>query len=69
MILNTSTIILFKMLKGVGESRHPWRTSTVVLNHSPMLLSACVKTADRPIGSFCLFVCVCVFVVFFIKIC
>ena len=26
-----------KMLKRVGESRHPCRTPTVVLNHSPML--------------------------------
>ena len=26
-----------KMLKRVGEKRHPFRTSTVVLNHSPVL--------------------------------
>ena len=35
-----SAIILSKkMLKRVGESRHPWRTPVVVWNHSPMLLS------------------------------
>ena len=26
-----------KMLKMVGESRHPCRTPTIVLNHSPVL--------------------------------
>ena len=31
------TILFRKMLKRVGESRHPWRTPTVVLNHSPVL--------------------------------
>ena len=35
---NVSHMILSrKMLKRVGESRHPCRTSTVVLNHSPVL--------------------------------
>ena len=35
---NASHMILSrKMLKRVGESRHPCRTSTVVLNHSPVL--------------------------------
>ena len=35
-----SAIILSKkMLKRVGESRHPWRTLIVVRNHSPLLLS------------------------------
>ena len=37
---SASAIILSKkMLKRVGESRHPWRTPIVVLDHSPMLLS------------------------------
>ena len=37
---SASAIILSKkMLKRVGESRHPWRTPIVVRNHSPMLLS------------------------------
>ena len=36
---NASHIILSrKMLKRVGASRHPRRTPTVVLNHSPVLL-------------------------------
>ena len=30
-------ILSRKMLKRVGESRHPCRTLTVVLNHSPVL--------------------------------
>ena len=30
-------ILSRKMLKSVGESRHPCRTPTVVLNHSPVL--------------------------------
>ena len=30
-------ILSRKMLKRVGESRHPCRTPTVVLNHSPVL--------------------------------
>ena len=30
-------ILSKKMLKRVGESRHPCRTPTVVLNHSPVL--------------------------------
>ena len=35
---NASHMILSrKMLKKVGETRHPWRTPTVVLNHSPVL--------------------------------
>ena len=35
---NASHMILSrKMLKRVGESRHPCRTPTVVLNHSPVL--------------------------------
>ena len=35
---NASHMILsMKMLKRVGESRHPCRTPTVVLNHSPGL--------------------------------
>ena len=35
---NASHMILSrKMLKRVGESRHPFRTPTVVLNHSPVL--------------------------------
>ena len=37
---SASAIILSKkMLKRVGESRHPWHTPIVVRNHSPMLLS------------------------------
>ena len=37
---SASAILLsMKMLKRVGESRHPWRTPVVVRNHSPMLLS------------------------------
>ena len=36
---NASHMILSrKMLKSVGESRHPCRTPTVILNHSPLLL-------------------------------
>ena len=31
-------ILSRKMLKRVGESRYPCQTSTVVLNHSPVLL-------------------------------
>ena len=31
-------ILSRKMLKRVGESRHPCRTPSVVLNHSPVLL-------------------------------
>ena len=31
------TILSMKMLKRVGESKHPCRTPTVVLNHSPVL--------------------------------
>ena len=35
---NASHMILSrKMLKKVGESRHPYRTPTVVLNQSPVL--------------------------------
>ena len=35
---NASHMILSrKMLKRVGESRHPCRTPTVVVNHSPVL--------------------------------
>ena len=35
---SASAIILSKkMLKRVGESRHPWRTPIVVRNHSTML--------------------------------
>ena len=30
-------ILSRKMLKRVGESRHPCRTPTVVMNHSPVL--------------------------------
>ena len=30
-------ILSRKMLKRVGESKHPCRTPTVVLNHSPVL--------------------------------
>ena len=33
-------ILSRKMLKRVGESRHPYRTHTVVLNHSPVLCAA-----------------------------
>ena len=37
---SASAIILSKkMLKRVGESRHPWCTPIAVWNHSPMLLS------------------------------
>ena len=36
--IKASHMILYrKMLKRVGESRHPCRTPTVVLNHSPVL--------------------------------
>ena len=35
----SSIILSKKMLKRVGESRHPWRTPIVVRNHSPLLLS------------------------------
>ena len=34
----SSMILSKKMLKRVGESKHPCLTPTVVLNHSPMLL-------------------------------
>ena len=37
--MDTAIILSKKMLKRVGESRHPWRTPVVVRNHSPMLLS------------------------------
>ena len=37
---SASAIILSKkMLKRVGESRHPWRAPIVIRNHSPVLLS------------------------------
>ena len=37
---SASAIILSKkMLKRVGESRHPWHTPIVVGNHFPMVLS------------------------------
>ena len=38
---SSASAIIFskKMLKRVGESRHPWRTWIVIWNHSPMLFS------------------------------
>ena len=37
MVIQSLTHDSRKMLKGVGESKHPCRTPTLVLNHSPVL--------------------------------
>ena len=37
MVIQCLTYDSMKMLKSAGESRHPCRTPTVVLNHSPVL--------------------------------